>query len=500
MNGEVIVISSDNESVTEFPSPRTKKNPVGGVFGTGEQFPNVPWKIPRSTSHEDDVNIQPRNYEKTGAGQIAGNSAYRDSSTTVRSNLFDQERHASDYLALLGDEEGIRKSVIEKRKEIDALLAKENHARIASQQAAARADELTAELRKHEEAVDFYRISLATESSVAYADRALGPVSAKFAELDRKRAAVKVLRRKRDGERVLAQEYGKQAFGFEEFSGRCKKQMTSLLIMLNAARSLEDGVVKRQPMLTPLVRTGNDSAHGLKSNRVPRVSPAAHKKQKKRFTGTVDEDVIDGGNGAVLLRKSYANRKFKVTSTQRKIQKPIQRIRKRVWDEETSWAGEIRTPGIQPPIATTLVRSGKGLNLVSERRQLPPRNPYRIAYEKLGVVMISARLRNRVPRVNRKNAFLRDWNELNHECGRRGAKRRNVDLFRLMSLVLRLGGIRAVILSYGIAHVNRQMQLNPRFEMKKFYARELLRYEHKLVHGVTLSNHQLQSMEKLKPH
>ncbi len=499
MNPEVIVISSDNESVTEFPSPRTKKNPVEVLFETHDEFSNVPWRISRSTSQEDDNDIQPRHYEKTGAGKITGNSVYRGSSTTKRSNLLHQERYASDYLALLGDEEGIRKCVIEKRKEIDALIEKENNARIASQEAAARADKSTAELRKNEEEVDFYRISLATESSVAYAGRALGPVSKKFSVLDKKCSAVKVLRRKRDGERVLAQEYSKQAFGFEELGRRCMEQMTSLLIMLNAARSLEDGAVNRQAMPTTFASKENNTAPKLKDNRQPQVSRDTYKPEgRKRHTVTVHEDVIDGGNGAVLLGISKSRRKFKVTTTQRKIQKPVQRSRKRVCNEETSWVCEVVNPGIQPPIATTLVRSGKGFSLVCEKGELPPNNPYRIAYEKLGVVMISARLRNRVPRQDRKTTFLQDWNELNHECGRRGTKRRNIDLFGLISLVLRLGGIRAVILSCGIYYVNRQLKQSCNFKMKKFYASQLLLYEHKLVHGVTLRKHELQAMANLK--
>lgn len=292
MNAEVIVIESEKDSVSKYRCSKPCNNPPPqfiptNVSGKARSTPYT-YNYSRNQYHKDQspVNCEP----------VGKSTAPKQTASAVGQGLY-----APAYLQVLGDEQGIRRSVMEKRREMDNLIKKENNFRKASELATSTAENLTVELTENEEEMHFFRISLAAEFSNACIDREYVDLSQKLTVLENKRSIVRALRQKRDRQRFLALENSKKAIEFEESSRKCKKQLTSLLIMLNAAHSLDDDVddscsrfaCKQQPV--PAIATERKE-----STQIPQQKEES---EKITLRSKVEENVIDSGDGSEILKK-----------------------------------------------------------------------------------------------------------------------------------------------------------------------------------------------------
>ena len=497
MNAEVIVIDSDSDSDYIFPNWKPRNS-------TRNRPPRKePKNVRRKVTKTPQLNLKnrtQRDHFKVTSEQVI--SPFRESIFSARSAPSSiQGRDAQRYLDLLDNRQDIYRSVVQKRREMDNLVEKEDKARRNSELASSKAQELNIELNRSEEQIQFHRLSLANESSSACIGHGVVKMSKKLAKLKEKRVMLKTLQLKRDRQRFLALENSKQATRFEESKRKCKKQLTSLLILLNAARSLEDDEVGCDGVDTSQTKQQStlEDTH-IRSQNKP--------KTRKGFPETfveedvqhcvdgsalhyVEEDVIDYGNGAALLDRVRKPARLQSSSNfQRQIRKP----RTRKYFDSNSERKYQKTTA-----ARNYISPKDGLYIGFEEFTLPAENPYRVALGKLGLVMVSVKFRNQVPRVDKRTAFFRDLRQFNAENGRHDVVRRTLDLFYLISLVLRLGGIKTAILIRAIPYLRQKMKVSVNYRIKHNYVRDLLLYEHKLVHGKKLSDHDLNSVRTLKP-
>ncbi len=136
---------------------------------------------------------------------------------------------------------------------------------------------------------------------------------------------------------------------------------------------------------------------------------------------------------------------------------------------------------------------------------LPEDDPYIVAMNKLGVEMISAKLKRRPAKKDQKAAFLSDLKAFLHEkyethkCEALVVKGMAIDSFDLIREVMRLGGIVSVIRGRALCYVTRLIDKSVYSrsvptQLKTYYCKTLYPYEQFLVFRETVTKHDIREL------